>query len=142
MHARRLRPGLVALALAATSLLSRRALAKDADAGAPFGTLPLVDEVIAGDPADPHPFVDDPAGSSHVTTLLATVTLLLLAGEIIRPFAWVMAFGIFTGTFSSIYVAGALLLYIEYKWPRGGDKGTSRALAAERRESAGAAAGD
>jgi hypothetical protein len=47
-----------------------------------------------------------------------------------------MAFGIFTGTFSSIYVAGALLLYIEYRWPRvdGESKGTARALAEERRQ--------
>jgi preprotein translocase subunit SecF len=72
---------------------------------------------------------------THATTLAATLALLLFAGEVIRPFSWVMAFGIFTGTFSSIYVAGALLLYIEYKWPRakGESKGTARALAEERR---------
>ena len=75
---------------------------------------------------------------THMTTLAATVALLLFAGEVIRPFSWVMTFGIFTGTFSSIYVAGALLLWIEHKWPRETDKGTSRALAAERREGAGA----
>jgi preprotein translocase subunit SecF len=79
---------------------------------------------------------------THATTLAATFALLLFAGEVIRPFSWVMTFGIFTGTFSSIYVAGALLLYIEHKWPREADKGTSRALAAERREGAGAAAGN
>jgi preprotein translocase subunit SecF len=55
---------------------------------------------------------------THATTLAATLALLIFAGEIIRPFAWVMAFGIFTGTFSSIYVAGALLVWIEKKWPR------------------------
>jgi preprotein translocase subunit SecF len=55
---------------------------------------------------------------THLTTLAATVALLIFAGEIIRPFSWVMAFGIFTGTFSSVYVAGAILLWIEYKWPR------------------------
>jgi preprotein translocase subunit SecF len=55
---------------------------------------------------------------THATTLAATLALLFFAGEIIRPFAWVMAFGIFTGTFSSIYVAGALLVWIEKKWPR------------------------
>jgi preprotein translocase subunit SecF len=77
---------------------------------------------------------------THATTLAATVALLLFAGEVIRPFSWVMTFGIFTGTFSSIYVAGALLLYIEHRWPREQDKGTSRALAAERREGAGAGA--
>ncbi|HKR09794.1 MAG TPA: protein translocase subunit SecF, partial [Gemmatimonadaceae bacterium] len=55
---------------------------------------------------------------THVTTFAATVALLLFAGEVIRPFAWVMAFGIVTGTFSSIYVAAPVLLWIERKWPR------------------------
>ncbi len=54
---------------------------------------------------------------THVTTLTATLALLFFAGVVIRPFAWIMAFGIFTGTFSSIYVAGALLIWIEAKWP-------------------------
>jgi preprotein translocase subunit SecF len=55
---------------------------------------------------------------THVTTFAATLALLLFAGEVIRPFAWVMAFGIITGTFSSIYVAAPVLLWIERKWPR------------------------
>jgi preprotein translocase subunit SecF len=55
---------------------------------------------------------------THATTVAATLALLLFAGEVIRPFAWVMLFGIVTGTFSSIYVASPLLLWIERKWPR------------------------
>ena len=55
---------------------------------------------------------------THATTLAASLALLLFAGEVIRPFAWVMTFGIFVATFSSIYVAGPLLLWIEQKWPR------------------------
>jgi preprotein translocase subunit SecF len=55
---------------------------------------------------------------THLTTLGATLALLLFAGEVIRPFAWVMAFGIFTGTFSSIYVASAILIWIERRYPR------------------------
>jgi preprotein translocase subunit SecF len=55
---------------------------------------------------------------THATTMAATLALLFFGGEIIRPFAWVMTFGIFTGTFSSIYVAGAILVWIEKKWPR------------------------
>jgi preprotein translocase subunit SecF len=64
---------------------------------------------------------------THATTLAATLALLIFAGEVIRPFAWVMAFGIFTGTFSSIYIAGPVLLWIERKWPRklGMSKGSS-----------------
>jgi preprotein translocase subunit SecF len=55
---------------------------------------------------------------THATTLAATLALLIFAGEVIRPFAWVMTFGIFTGTLSSIYIAGPTLLWIERKWPR------------------------
>ena len=54
---------------------------------------------------------------THGTTIATTVALLLLAGEVIRPFAWVMSFGIFTGTFSSIYIAAPVLLWIEKRWP-------------------------
>ena len=73
---------------------------------------------------------------THTTVLAATFALLIFAGEVIRPFSWIMAFGVFTGTFSSVYVAGAILLWIEHKWPRstGAEtKGTARALAEGRR---------
>jgi preprotein translocase subunit SecF len=36
---------------------------------------------------------------------------------VIRPFAMVMFFGVFTGTFSSIFIAAPVLLAIETKWP-------------------------
>jgi len=55
---------------------------------------------------------------THATALSATLALLFFGPESIRPFSWVMAFGIFTGTFSAIYVAGALLIWIERKGPR------------------------
>jgi preprotein translocase subunit SecF len=55
---------------------------------------------------------------THATVFAATLSLLIFAGEVIRPFAWVMAFGVVTGTFSSIYVAAPVLLWIERKWPR------------------------
>ena len=55
---------------------------------------------------------------THATTLAATIALIVFAGEVLRPFAWVMAFGVFVATFSSIYVAGPLLLWIERKYPR------------------------
>lgn len=51
------------------------------------------------------------------TTLGAILALLILGGEVIRGFAWVMAFGILTGTFSSIYIASPVLLAIERRWP-------------------------
>ncbi len=73
---------------------------------------------------------------THATALAATLALLIFAGEVIRPFAWVMAFGIVTGTFSSIYVAAPTLLWIERRWPRemstakggGADSGAKPAL--------------
>jgi preprotein translocase subunit SecF len=52
------------------------------------------------------------------TTLACLLALLIFGGEVIRPFAWVLTFGIIIGTFSSIYVASPLLLWTEHKWPR------------------------
>ena len=46
------------------------------------------------------------------TTLGATLALAVLGGDVIRPFALVVTWGIITGTFSSIYIASPLLLYI------------------------------
>jgi preprotein translocase subunit SecF len=54
---------------------------------------------------------------THGTTMAATLALVIFGGEVIRPFALVMTFAIFTGTFSSIYIAAPVLLYIEKRWP-------------------------
>jgi len=54
---------------------------------------------------------------THGTTMAATLALVVFGGEVIRPFALVMTFAIFTGTFSSIYIAAPVLLYIEKRWP-------------------------
>src|SRR5439155_1337530 len=43
---------------------------------------------------------------THGTTIATTLALLLLAGEVIRPFAWVMSFGIFRGTSGLSATAG------------------------------------
>ncbi|MDQ2765570.1 MAG: protein translocase subunit SecF, partial [Gemmatimonadota bacterium] len=55
---------------------------------------------------------------THATVFATLLALALLGGEVLRPFALVMLFGVVTGTFSSIYVAPPLLLWIEKKWPR------------------------
>jgi preprotein translocase subunit SecF len=52
------------------------------------------------------------------TTLACLAALLIFGGDVIRPFAWVLTFGIIVGTFSSIYVASPVLLWIERKYPR------------------------
>ena len=67
---------------------------------------------------------------THATALAATLALLFFAGPVIRPFAYVMAFGIITGTFSSIYVASPILLWIESKYPRSTDPKGSKPSAA------------
>ncbi len=54
---------------------------------------------------------------THGTTMATTLALVLLAGEVLRPFALVMTFAIFTGTFSSVYIAAPVLMAIEKRWP-------------------------
>jgi preprotein translocase subunit SecF len=54
---------------------------------------------------------------THGTTMASLVALTIFGGEVIRPFALVMLFGVFTGTFSSIYIASPVLMAIEKRWP-------------------------
>ena len=54
-------------------------------------------------------------GSTTLTSLLA---LLIFGGSVIRPFAWVLTFGIIVGTFSSVFVAAPVLYWIEKRYPR------------------------
>jgi preprotein translocase subunit SecF len=54
---------------------------------------------------------------THGTTLATLLALTIFGGEVIRPFALVMFFGVFTGTFSSIYIASPVLMAIEKRWP-------------------------
>jgi preprotein translocase subunit SecF len=72
------------------------------------------------------------------TVIACLIALIVFGGSVLRPFAWVLLFGIVVGTLSSIYVASPLLLYIERTWPRHGgeSKGTIRALAADRQRQA------
>ena len=55
------------------------------------------------------------------TTLASLLALAIFGGEVMRPFALILLFGIIVGTFSSIWVAAPLLLWIEKKWPRTND---------------------
>ena len=63
------------------------------------------------------------------TTAVATLALLILGGGVIRGFAWVMTFGVVTGTFSSVFIASPVLRYIEAKWP-GEDVRGAKAISA------------
>jgi preprotein translocase subunit SecF len=57
------------------------------------------------------------------TTLLALFALFILGGEVLRGFAFAMIFGIFVGTYSSIFVAAPLLILTGVKRDGGADAG-------------------
>ena len=52
---------------------------------------------------------------TSVTTLLALVSLYVLGGDVIRGFVFAMIWGVIVGTYSSIFVASAILLYLGVK---------------------------
>ena len=54
------------------------------------------------------------------TALATLAALAFFGGEVIRPFAVIMFFGIFTGTFSSIFIASPVLAAIHRRWPAAG----------------------
>jgi preprotein translocase SecF subunit len=49
---------------------------------------------------------------TSLTTLLVIIVLLMYGGEVIRPFSFTMLVGVIIGTYSSIYIASALLATI------------------------------
>ena len=56
---------------------------------------------------------------TSLTTLLALVALYVFGGEVIAGFVFAMIFGVIVGTYSSVFIAVALLL--EMRLRRGGD---------------------
>ena len=58
-----------------------------------------------------------------VTTLFALVALYLFGGEVIRSFTFAMIFGIFFGTFSSIFVAAPMLVFFQLRPGQAAAKG-------------------
>jgi preprotein translocase subunit SecF len=66
---------------------------------------------------------------TSLTTLAAVLSLLVLGGAVIRPFALAMAIGILVGTYSSIYIASPSLLWLETRF--GGGSEGARAVARE-----------
>tara|TARA_B100000427_G_scaffold321071_1_gene321154 strand:- start:324 stop:1223 length:900 start_codon:yes stop_codon:yes gene_type:complete len=49
---------------------------------------------------------------TSVTTLLALFSIYLFGGEILRGFSFAMILGVFFGTYSSIYIANPILVYL------------------------------
>ncbi|MCT4558923.1 MAG: protein translocase subunit SecF [Pelagimonas sp.] len=52
---------------------------------------------------------------TSVTTLLALISLFVLGGDVIRGFVFAMIWGVVVGTYSSIFVASAILLRLGVK---------------------------
>jgi len=50
------------------------------------------------------------------TTMAAVLALLVLGGEVLRPFALAMSIGIIVGTYSSIFIAAPTLLWLETRF--------------------------
>ncbi len=55
---------------------------------------------------------------TSLTTLLALTALLIFGGDVIRSFTYALVFGILVGTYSSVYVAAPLLLYLNLRRDR------------------------
>jgi preprotein translocase subunit SecF len=49
------------------------------------------------------------------TTLLALIALFVLGGDVIRGFVFAMIWGVIVGTYSSVFVASSILLYLGVK---------------------------
>jgi preprotein translocase subunit SecF len=52
---------------------------------------------------------------TSATTLLAVLALYFFGGEVLRGFSVAMIWGVLVGTYSSIFVAAALLLYMKLR---------------------------
>jgi preprotein translocase SecF subunit len=53
--------------------------------------------------------------STSLTTLLALVALFAIGGEVIRGFTIIMIWGVFVGTYSTIYIATPILYYLNLR---------------------------
>jgi preprotein translocase SecF subunit len=58
---------------------------------------------------------------TSATTLIALFSLFIFGGEVIRSFTFAMIFGIFVGTYSSIFIASPILMAtgIKREWGMG-----------------------
>ena len=52
---------------------------------------------------------------TSLTTLLALISLFILGGDVIRGFVFAMIWGVIVGTYSSVFVASTVLLYLGVK---------------------------
>jgi len=52
---------------------------------------------------------------TSVTTLLALFSLYFLGGEVLKGFTFAMILGVFIGTYSSVFIASQIILYLNVK---------------------------
>jgi preprotein translocase subunit SecF len=67
---------------------------------------------------------------TSMTTIVALLSLYFLGGEVIAPFAFTMLIGVIVGTYSSVFIASPLLLFLEQRYgdasARSGKKGSGK----------------
>ncbi|MBW2497993.1 MAG: protein translocase subunit SecF [Deltaproteobacteria bacterium] len=63
---------------------------------------------------------------TSITTIVALTSLYVLGGEVIRPFALAMLIGVLVGTYSSVFIASPMLLFLERRYGGGGGKSSGR----------------
>jgi preprotein translocase subunit SecF len=62
------------------------------------------------------------------TAILVTAALFLLGGTVIHSFAFALLVGFIVGTYSSLFIATPIVLFIS-RWRRAGMKGEARSTA-------------
>ena len=54
---------------------------------------------------------------TSITTLIVVVILYFLGGDVLQPFALALFIGVLIGTYSSIFIASPVMLFLETKYP-------------------------
>ena len=52
---------------------------------------------------------------TSLTTVVALLALVLMGGEVIKSFSLAALFGVIIGTYSSIYIASPVLIYMKLR---------------------------
>ena len=63
---------------------------------------------------------------TSLTTMVALLSLYFLGGEVIAPFAFTMLIGVVVGTYSSIFIASPMLLFLEQRYGDAGARGSKK----------------
>ena len=73
---------------------------------------------------------------TSVTTLLALLSLFVLGGDVIRGFVFAMIWGVIVGTYSSVFVSSAVLLFLGVKrdWSKATDEAAGTRFAKPNKE--------